>query len=254
MKTGVTAKQYVIYAILLVAGSFYLFYVLWFSDALQRKQKVEDDIAKLKTEIQSLETYYVPKDQYLSNIDENNQIIATEVDKNLPELSHKDLIAYLEYAATGFDMNVPNMVISDSEKQEELTYTFDAERDSVTPIKRNMSLTYEMKYGKLKDYLSKVKESDLHVYITTVSASLDNSTGKISGVIGLTARGMIGSNKEDHMYTEDPININNVKEGVTNLFGSYSENPIEDKANSSNPQNNSLESVSEEEAGETPIN
>ena len=39
------------------------------------------------------------------------------------------------------------------------------------------------------------------------------------------------------MYTEYPVDISNVQQGVRNLFGNYSENPVE-RVNQVNPQNN----------------
>lgn len=237
MKTGIRAKQWIIYALLLVAALGYLAYTFFISTNLETIKQIDSAIAKLHTDIAALETYYVHKDLYLTNIEENNKNLAIEVDKNLNDLNDKDLVAYLEYLDDKYHMSTPAASFADTEYQDKIIYVFDTSREDIRMMERGLNITYDVKYGQLKEFLTEIKESDLHPYLTNVTASLDLSTGSISGVISLKARAAEGSLKEDIMYTEYPVDISNVQQGVRNLFGNYSENPVE-RVNQVNPQNN----------------
>jgi len=228
MNTGIRAKQWITYALLLVGALGYLAYVLFISTNLDTIKQTQSSIDKLKSDIAALENYYVQKDLFLKKIEENNKELAIQIDKNLNDLNDKDLVAYLEYLGDKYDMLTPNASFTNTDYQNKIVYVFDSARDNICLMERGLNLTYEIKYSKLKDFLKELKESDLNPYLTNFTASLDLSTGRISGTISLKMRGAEGSTKEDIMYTSKPVDISKVSQGVKNLFGNYSENPVKE--------------------------
>ena len=222
MSTSLGSKQKLIYAIIITIGLLYGVYALFISTTLKEINTTQESCVKLQSELKELEPYENNKAVYLRQIDENNAEIAERVDRFLPDISHKDFIAYSQDLYSNYHDNVLILTFKEPEIIEDINYTFDNERNNIKLIKREASATYEVNYADLKEFLEFFKDSDLKLEMKEFNASLDTNINKLTGSMTFTARAIEGSNKEDTTYSTREIAT-----GIGNIFGEYSESELE---------------------------
>lgn len=226
--SSINPKQRLIYSALLIIGLAYIAYILIISTNIQKINTLKSDCDSLSNELMTLENYVVNRERYLKQINENNDKIASTVDTFLPEIKNQDFIAYAQYLDDEFSMSTNVFAFDDESVTTELAYIFDSNREETFLIDRAASLTYSIKYNDLKSYFERLKESDMNIYITNMTASLDSSTNLLTGNITLNSRAISSSLKTDEMF-----DVDNIHTGVDNIFGEYNENISQNNSNSS---------------------
>ncbi len=221
MKTSLSSRNKLIYSIIIAACVLYASYALLISGTLKETKAVKEETAALQAELRELQPYIDNKAVYAKQIDDNNAQIAQLVDQFLPEITHKDLIAYTQDMWTEHKDKTLVLAFEDPIQIADINYKFGEDRDHIGLYNRRASLTYEVAYDDLKAFLKDIKDTDLKVYMTDFNASLDQSTNHIVGSFEIIARSADGSNKVDTTY-----NTRNVPAGVRNVFGDYSAEPI----------------------------
>lgn len=219
MSTGLTSKQKLLYSVVLTAGIIYATYMLFFSTIINNTKNIETECATLQAELNELKPYVENRSLYIAQINKNNTEIKEAVDSMLPTVSNQDLIAYDQYLEDKYYMTSSIMTFTAPKIEQEISYTFDQGRSELALESRSSSLDFSIRYNDLKNFLKDVEDSDINPYLQQISMSLDTETGNITGSLSFNTRAIHGSLKEDSMY-----NVSNIRTGVDNIFGEYSEN------------------------------
>lgn len=227
--SSLSKTQKIIYTLILCIGLSYGAYILFISDIIKEIKNIEAENTELLAELVEIEQYIDNKQVYMRNIRENNDKIASIVDNYYNGIDQKDIIQYFYKTSSEFGLESPSLIYSAPDITKTISYAFDDKHSDLKLENRNINIAYSIEYDKFKDYFNSLYGTDLKLVANSVTISFDESSGRVTGTVSLTSRGIIGSLKKHEDYDTNYINV-----GVDNIFGGYTINGVRVDNNNEN--------------------